>query len=481
MPPDHSPEEPQPQIAAAPWRPKSLSGRFLVAGGLLMFLAMAVAGYLIAEIVARDAQQNRAAATALFVQSLVGPLTVELQDGGRLSPEAIAALRRLHDDAAFARRFPHLEIWSPDGAVVYSNSPSLIGQSFPQPPALQRALAGEIAASQSDLSAREHTLRNFGTRYLEIYSPLREQGSGRIIGVAEIHENTTVLDAETVRLRLAAWAAVALATAMIMLGLYGIVDRGSRTIDAQRQALTTRVAEAEALLALNQQLRQRIQRASARVSELNEHYIRSIGADLHDGPAQLLGYAALKLHSLRSAKTAAQREQDGAQIEAVLGEAIDEIRAISRGLVLPDLAALPLPQVLERAVRAHKARSATSVTLTSSGEAAEFPLAIKICVFRFVQEGLNNAYRHSGGLGQRVESVIDAKNLLVRVRDAGREEACPDNGDQNANGLGLHGLRERVESLGGTLSMTRMPEGGHILEMTIDRHWKPDAVDGEPA
>lgn len=445
-----------------------------------MLLAMAAAGYLIAGIVARDAQQNRAAATALFVQSLVGPFMAELRADGGLSDHAIAGLRRLHDDAVFAKRFPHLEIWSPTGVVVYSNSPSLIGQRFRHPPALRQALDGEVASSYADLSAREHTMRNFGTAYLEIYSPLREQGSGQVIGVAEIHEDTAALDDEISHLRVAAWLAVALATIIIMLGLYGIVDHGSRTITAQSRSLATRVAEAEALLNLNQQLRQRIRRASARVSELNEHYIRSIGADLHDGPAQLVSYAALKLPSVRAAGDAEQRNQQLLQIEAALGEAIDEIRAISRGLLLPDLAALPLPLVLERAVRAHESRTTTPVTLTIAGEAGALPLAVKICVFRFVQEGLNNAYRHAGGAGQRVESMVEGQYLLVRVIDAGRAGSGSD-GDRPEGGLGLHGLRERVESLGGSLSITPLSGEGHRLEMKIDRDWKPDDDEGEAA
>ncbi len=445
-----------------------------------MLLSMAAAGYLIAGIVARDAQQNRAAGTALFVQSLVGPLTAELRVEGRLSERAIAGLRRLHDDSVFAKRFPHLEIWSPDGVVVYSNSPTLIGQSFRHPPALRQALNGKVAVSYTDLNAREHKMRNFGTTYLEIYSPLREQGSGKIIGVAEIHEDTATLDDEMRQLRLAAWLSVALATAIIMLGLYGIVDHGSRTIEDQSHSLANRVTEAEALLNLNRQLRQRIRSASARVSELNEHYIRSIGADLHDGPAQLIGYAALKLPCVREAGNAELRNQQLLQIEAALGEAIDEIRAISRGLLLPDLAALSLKLVLERAVRAHESRTSTSVTLIGAVSAGQLPLAVKICVFRFVQEGLNNAFRHSGGAGQRVESVIDSQNMLVvRVIDAGMDESCGDSERTSAGGLGLHGLRERVESLGGYLAMTTLPGEGHVLEMKIDRDWQPDDDEGE--
>ena len=66
-------------------------------------------------------------------------------------------------------------------------------------------------------------------------------------------------------------------------------------IASQSAALSTRVQELSELLAQNKSLRGRIQRASERVVALNEGYLRRIGADLHDGPAQLVALAAMKL------------------------------------------------------------------------------------------------------------------------------------------------------------------------------------------
>ena len=82
--------------------------------------------------------------------------------------------------------------------------------------------------------------------------------------------------------------------------------------------------------------------------------------------------------------------------------------------------------------------------------------------YRFVQEGLNNAYRHAGGHGQTVECRHEGDVFVLRVSDdgggtAGRPET-------SEGSLGLFGLRGRVESLGGTFSV-RHGRQGTVIEM----------------
>lgn len=449
------------------WRSASLSSRFVVTGGLLMLATMIVAGILVSDMVSREALKNRAAATALFVQSLVGPLAQELTTSGRLSEAAIAQLTRLHADEAFERRFPYLELWAPDGTIVYSNSHNLIGQRFKPPQGLSLALAGDVTSDYADLTAREHMIRSIGQRYLEIYSPIREEGSTRIIGVAEIHEDTTPLGEDLRRLRLGAWFIVAAITVVIMSGLFGIVRRGSRTIEMQSSDLKSRITDIEELLRLNRILTERSQRASARVAEINEQFLRTVGADIHDGPAQLVSYSVLMIDSSRKARTPASRNAQLARAQAGLDEALRDLRAIARGLLLPDIAAQPFSNVLERVVRAHEARTYTKVSLAVADHVDPVSHAVKICAFRFVQEGLNNAFRHGGASGQEVKSWMEGTTLRVSVSDEGGK-AQKDDQALSEGGLGLHGLRERVESLGGTLTMQPRVNGGCTLEMTID-------------
>jgi signal transduction histidine kinase len=144
-----------------------------------------------------------------------------------------------------------------------------------------------------------------------------------------------------------------------------------------------------------------------------------------------------------------------------------EIRGIAKGLLLPEIAELPVHGVIERAVRAHEARTSSQVALATMEVRAPVSDAVKICVFRFVQEGLNNAYRHGGGIGQEAGNLMDGSTLRVWVLDRGSVPLEPSDWPKKG-GMGLHGLRERVESLGGSLTVAAERDAGTRIEMTLD-------------
>jgi signal transduction histidine kinase len=448
-------------------RSMTLSRQFLVAGGLLMLLALAAAGFLITEMVSRGAIRSKATSTALLMESLVGPVIQRLATDTKLPPADILRLNQLFTDEALRQRFPYFEIWTPDGVVAYSNTNQIIGEAFQPSAGLKLALSGEIAADYTDPSAREHVMRGIKTRYLEIYSPIRQDGSSRIIAIAEIHEHAEPFQRELAVLRASSWAVVAAVTLLMMVSLFGIVHRGSRTIERQSASLSQRIEEAERLLEQNVQLRERSQRASARVAELNEQFIRSIGADLHDGPAQLISFSILKIGELKTGdqrKALAGRSLD--IVRSALEEALREIRGVATGLLLPELNDQSLPDVLARAVRAHESRTGTVVTMVIGDALPPVSHAVKICAFRFVQEGLNNAYRHGGGLQQQVHCWVDASNLHVVVADSGTAAADFEKGLQQGR-MGLYGLRERVESLGGTLAVQSCSSTGNRIQFSM--------------
>jgi signal transduction histidine kinase len=222
------------------------------------------------------------------------------------------------------------------------------------------------------------------------------------------------------------------------------------------------------LLNQNEELRNRLQNSSNRVVEINERYLHRIGADLHDGPAQLIAFALLRLDSLKSMlhKKYPERE-DSNEISAVydaLRDAMSEIRELSAGLTLAKLEEMSPRTVLDEIISAHQKRIETTVTLDVESVPEWLPLPVKITAFRFIQEGLNNAYEHAQGIDQRVVCRFDHQDLVLEVSDGGPgfvlESAASNNG-----GLGLIGLRERIENLGGTLSVNSLPGRGTTLVM----------------
>ena len=90
--------------------------------------------------------------------------------------------------------------------------------------------------------------------------------------------------------------------------------------------------------------------------------------------------------------------------------------------------------------------------LDAHGLPEEASLPANITVYRFAQEALNNAYRHAAGLGQEARASYAAGQLCIEVRDHGPRFAG-DPIDDCEQHLGLVGMRERVESLGGVFQI----------------------------
>ncbi len=359
-----------------------------------------------------------------------------------------------------------VKIWRRDGLVAFASDPALIGQSFVPGEELREAWAGELNASfdklEDDENARE---RDAGVPLLEVYNPVHSIRSGEIIAVAEFYIRADELAADIRRAHAGAWAVVAGVSAATFLALFGIVRAGSRTIAAQTRALTGQLEELRRISAQNDALRQRVQAASRRGAETSERYMRRISAELHDGPAQALALASLRLDALMRRAAVAQDDPEARNLRAVLDEALGEVRALCRGLALPELEGRGLGETLEMAVGAHERRTGTAVArdFADSGMEARLPHPVLICLYRVVQEGLMNAWRHAPGAPVMVAATCRDGQLSVTVLDRGPgfDPAAA------GGGLGLAGLRERAESLGGEFALDTAPGAGTRLAVAL--------------
>lgn len=432
------------------WASQSLASQFLLAGGAVSFAVMVIIGTLVTNLIEAGVTRNSAASTALYVDSVIAPLLPDMQTSELLGDTVTRALDETLGQGALGRRLISFRLWRRDGTILYSNDKSLVGKRFEPGENLQAAFAGQMVAEFDQLDDVEsETERATGQPLLEIYNPVLQPWSGEVVAVSEFYEIATDFEQNLRQARWLSWLAVGSATLVFFLILSAIVVRGSRTIDRQSRALNARVGELSNLLALNRSLRLRVLGASQRATALNERFLRRIGADLHDGPAQLVALAALRLDSPAMTDPAVEGEKRDREIVAIkssLDDAMCEIRSICNGLMLPHVETAELPELLAMAVRAHQQRTGAAVELSVSGIARSLPSSEKLCIYRFVQEALNNGFRHAGGVGQSVTQTFEDGRLVVEVGDCGPGF---DPAEIRAEGLGLAGLRERVESLGG--------------------------------
>lgn len=449
------------------FRRLSLWQRFALAAAIVLFVGSVVIGRWVSDRISEEVTHNAAISSALLVDGLISPLAQELGTSDVLSIGPVRALDEVMANRALRDRMPSIKIWKPDGQLAYGNNLDLIGQSFPVTDALARAVEGEVVAEFDRLdeaeSSREQAL---GRPMLEIYSPVRDQWTGEVIAVAEFYEDATALSAALGDARRSSWLVVGGTTATMALLLFGIVYQGSRTIERQRMLLEKEIDRVAAVSQQNMALRKRVERAYSLSSELNERYLRRVSADLHDGPAQLVGLASLRVGSLRDSICPDSRADEAARIAQVLGEAMTDIRNICAGLSLPKIEAKSVAEIVSEAVHAHERRTGMHVDTHVSGEVPAEAVHIKICVYRFVQEGLNNAYRHAPGSRQTVDCHVAGGVLSLKVQNGpyvmnGAMAAHP--GGQ----LGLEGLRGRVEALCGQFEFKTSPESGSDLEMSV--------------
>jgi signal transduction histidine kinase len=210
----------------------------------------------------------------------------------------------------------------------------------------------------------------------------------------------------------------------------------------------------------NAQLYAELTTSRARIVSTADQTRRRIERDLHDGAQQRLVSLALQLQAVQAAPPEGDELQD--QLCALTAEAtgaLDELRELARGIHPAILAEGGLPPALNTLAR----RCTVPVELDVRVD-QRLPEPIEIAAYYLVSEALTNTAKHAHASTVRVEvDTADAGDgvLRVRVRDDGR------GGAELAGGSGLVGLKDRVEALGGRLSVQSAPGAGTTVQAEL--------------
>jgi GAF domain-containing protein len=228
--------------------------------------------------------------------------------------------------------------------------------------------------------------------------------------------------------------------------LWGVVTVGSAhaaPLPAGTEARLAAFTELAGTAIANAEAQAALAASRARIVAAADEARRRIERDLHDGAQQQLVTLALQLRQLQAAPPGADdlvKRLDG--MANGLETALDELREIARGIhpaVLADGGLRPALKALAR-------RCPVPVTLHVQ-VAARTPAPVEIAAYYVVSEALTNAAKHARASVAEVE-VADGDGVLrVCVRDDGR------GGADFGHGSGLVGLQDRVEAVGGRISL----------------------------
>lgn len=438
----------------AHWNGQSLARQFLLVGGFISVIATLIVGTFVASLIEEAVTRNSAASTALYVDSIIAPILPDMTTTEKLDESIERALDETLSQGALGRRLVSFRLWRKDGTILYANDKKLMGQKLTPSEDLKAAFSGRMVSEFNEIDPEEAEALGDQTHpLLEIYNPVLQPWSGEVVAVSEFYEVATDFERSLQSARLRAWLAVTAVIAAIFSLLSLIVFRGSRLIELQRGLLNARVGELSHLLKQNRELNARVQKANQRTTALNERFLRRIGADLHDGPAQLIAYASLRIDSPAILGAQALREAREAEVSSIktsLQEAMREIRSICHDLILPEIETANFQEVILQAVQRYRERTGIPVALTLAAVDWHPSAAEKICIYRFVQEALNNGWRHAEGSGQKVLQRLEQDCVVVDVVDTG---SGFDPASVKPTSLGIAGLRERIESLGGRFAI----------------------------
>lgn len=215
---------------------------------------------------------------------------------------------------------------------------------------------------------------------------------------------------------------------------------------------------------------QTLRRLSGRREEMLEAERGRIAHNLHDGAAQSLNVARLKIAAL------AQRESEGLQVAPsgelreilqVIDQVNREIRSLEFELSPPVLRQLGLVPALRWLSEEMQRSYGIDVSVSDDGEDKPLSQSNRASTFRSVRELLINVAKHAKVNAAHVDTQRVERTVVVTVSDMGAGFDAVNRDVIETSGLGLVGVRERIEFSGGNVKFNSAPGSGSVATITM--------------
>jgi len=239
-----------------------------------------------------------------------------------------------------------------------------------------------------------------------------------------------------------------------------------KLIYVRLQSLLTGEEEKRLLLMLIDITRQR--ELQNRLIEQREKERQKIAHDLHDGPVQELAAISFELKTIMLDLPEGELTEAMEAIQASLRAQIQVLRAHSVQLRPPILTHMGLEMAIQSfALHFHERYPDLDLKLSLQPVGDILPEVVTVALFRICQEALQNAAKHAGGSGNTIWVRLSVNNRFVRleVEDNGPGFTLPEDWYAlvQAGHLGLVGMRERAEAVGGQLEVRAVPGQGTLV------------------
>lgn len=204
-----------------------------------------------------------------------------------------------------------------------------------------------------------------------------------------------------------------------------------------------------------------------RVVESQEEERARLSRDLHDGISQWLVSIKLQIEAgvIRLGGNADQQLAARASFEHTAGQLNDvlgEVRRISHDLRPAILDDLGLAAALDHLAHEFTQNSAVPVHFGAQGSADDLPAVVNTVLFRIAQEALTNIERHAGARHIDITLVRAGRRVTLTVADDGGGFNADHVASHPKRGIGLRNMMERMDAIGGQLTIASSPEGTSV-------------------
>jgi len=293
--------------------------------------------------------------------------------------------------------------------------------------------------------------------------------SGEPIIVENVSEDPRLISTLAKETGLRFMASVPLKSKGKLFGVMNLASTSRHSFKPQEVALLIAIGQHIGVAIENARLYERVQGMAA----LEER--DRIGRELHDGLAQVLGYLHLKstaIEDLLFSGRVAEAQAQLRDLREVAREAYGGVRESILGLrttITPSAGLIPaLTEYLHKFSR----QSGISARLVMGDDVElEFAPVAEIQLLRTIQEALTNIRKHSQASRAWVRFEADGEQAVISIEDDGRGFDPSRIGQDGREHFGLQTMRERVESVGGTLHISTQPGQGVrvIVQLSISR------------
>lgn len=213
---------------------------------------------------------------------------------------------------------------------------------------------------------------------------------------------------------------------------------------------------------LTESERNRVRSYAMLMTHVQEEERKRIARELHDEASQNVVVIRRRLDGLVASLDGHPAAAELRELGELAGQTVAGMRRFSRDLRPPTLDELGVASALEQLVTQVRERGSLATELRITGSSRRLPIETELAVFRVGQAALHNVERHAAAAMVEVELAFETGRVRLEVADDGRGFEAPHNAAElvGAGKLGLIGMQERAQLVGGTLRIHSSPSAG---------------------